>query len=189
MYKPPRSTAAFAAAFVCTVSVACASTTAQSPVAALGLSSAIGWVHGDCIALVENNVAAGTDVTLVSVDSPRQEVTRTHIHGHADGPEGCPALLDDRAEANRGGGWTFYRIEPGSSGELAIGVLGRTSPEEDPEAGLDLDGDGQSETFSYCATAEGARFNVWAGAPWRGEPVWSGYYYLGYDMQADCPER
>ena len=52
----------------------------------------------------------------------------------------------------------------------------------------DLDEDGQPETFTECATAEGVRFAVWDGKPYSGTPKWESYYYLDYDQEADCPE-
>ena len=54
-------------------------------------------------------------------------------------------------------------------------------------AQADLDKEGHSEVFSSCATSEGIKFAVWTGQPYRGEPRWSGYYYLGYDSKPTCP--
>jgi hypothetical protein len=52
---------------------------------------------------------------------------------------------------------------------------------------VDLNHDGQSEVFSSCATSEGIKFAVWTGKAYQVEPLWSGYEYLGYDLQPTCP--
>ena len=68
--------------------------------------------------------------------------------------------------------------------DLGIGVLGETKV---VQGGIDLTGDGRPETFTQCATSEGVSFRVWSGTPYQGLPLWSGYYYLGYDVEANCP--
>jgi hypothetical protein len=36
---------------------------------------------------------------------------------------------------------------------------------------------------------EGVNYFVWRGAPRQGEPIWLGYYYLGYESEgSDCQE-
>lgn len=102
------------------------------------------------------------------------------IQGRADGPDGCPALLEDRRDANRAHRLSFYRVEPA--------LLSGSLPPADADAVLDTNGDGRRDTFSQCTTAEGVQFSVWADDVGQGEPLWSGYYYLGYDVQPDCPE-
>jgi hypothetical protein len=54
------------------------------------------------------------------------------------------------------------------------------------KGGIDLTGDGTAETFTQCSTSEGISFSVWSGKPYAGEPLWSGYYYLGYDTEVIC---
>jgi hypothetical protein len=39
-----------------------------------------------------------------------------------------------------------------------------------------------------CVTSEGVKFSAWEGEPYRGTPLWSDYYYLGYDVEPNCPE-
>jgi hypothetical protein len=146
----------------------------------------IGWLHGPCIALDHGGVAPGTEVTVVALGGP-QRVLSAHIGGHASS-DACPALQEDRREANLAGGLSFYRIEPLDEAMLAIGVVGAL-PVDASGAAPDLDGDGRSDTFGHCATAEGVRFFVRAGPESRGKPLWSGYYYLGYDLQPDCPDE
>jgi hypothetical protein len=37
-----------------------------------------------------------------------------------------------------------------------------------------------------CASAEGLHLTAWRGEPVRGERIWHAYFYLGYDVEADC---
>lgn len=177
------------AATACVLLMACASTAAPSSSSSTSeVSPSIGWLHGGCIALSAAEVAVGTGVVLVSLDGPRQTLTSVRISEHADDVEGCPALLEDRSAANRANALSFYRVEPVPTTELAIGVLSGRSGIVDVDAVLDTNGDGRRDTFTQCSTAEGVRFSVWADKAGHGEPLWSGYYYLGYDVQPNCPE-
>jgi hypothetical protein len=68
--------------------------------------------------------------------------------------------------------------------DLGIGVTGEARR---VDGGLDLDGDGTPENFTQCSISEGVSFGVWRGTPYQGVALWSGYYYLGYDTEANCP--
>ena len=162
---------------------ACVLTTASGP-----LHAAIGWLHGGCIALSDAGVAIGTGVALVSLHDPDQPVTRAHVQERVDGTDGCPALLPDRREANQISGLSFYRVEPAPEAELAIGVLYGHSGPAHAETALDTNADGRRDTFHQCTAVEGVQFSVWADEVGSGEPLWRGYYYLGYDVQPDCPD-
>ena len=81
--------------------------------------------------------------------------------------------------------WSFYELQP-STVELGIAVMGNVSR---VDAGVDLTGDGTAETFTQCSTSEGLSFAAWSGKPHEGEPLWSGYSYLGYDTEVTCPSR
>ena len=54
---------------------------------------------------------------------------------------------------------------------------------------IDLNNDGLPDSFSYCATSEGISFDAWSAIPYKSKNLWSGYYYLGYDIQSNCPEK
>lgn len=151
------------------------------------VSQSIGWLHGGCIALPEADVAVGTGVVLVSLVGTEQQVMPARIQGRTDSPDDCPALLEDRRRTNLANGLSFYRVEPAPA-EMAIGVLSGSSPPADPGEVLDTNRDGRRDIFSQCTTAEGVQFSVWAKAVGQGEPLWRGYYYLGYDVESDCPQ-
>jgi hypothetical protein len=53
---------------------------------------------------------------------------------------------------------------------------------------LDLDGDGEAETFRVCNSTEGLHFSVWTGAPGAGTRRWHRYWYVGYDMVPTCTD-
>jgi hypothetical protein len=81
---------------------------------------------------------------------------------------------------------SFYRIattdsRPIELGVAVIGAVSRAGP------GIDIDGDGKADHFTQCATSEGISFAVWNIAPYKGTALWSGYYYLGYDIERTCP--
>jgi hypothetical protein len=52
----------------------------------------------------------------------------------------------------------------------------------------DLNGDGHEDYFTECSTSEGVQFNIWTDAPYKNKALWSAYYYLGYDVEPNCPQ-
>jgi len=50
----------------------------------------------------------------------------------------------------------------------------------------DLNRNGQPEFFRSCTSSEGVHLTIWTGKPLVGERRWHAYYYLGYDVDADC---
>ncbi|MGQ4659954.1 hypothetical protein [Lysobacter sp. F6437] len=153
-----------------------------------GSDRAIGWLHGNCIALEDARVRVGTRVAVVTLGET-QQVVAARVTGRALDTDACPALLDDRKDVNSGSGLAFYQVDADPEVELGIGVAQMGGDHELSVAELlDTNGDGQRDSFSRCATAEGVRFSVWADETQHGAPLWTGYYYLGYDTEADCPE-
>ena len=71
---------------------------------------------------------------------------------------------------------------------MAIGIINPPSVPtiQNGSAAVDLDQDGISEIFTSCNSTEGINFYVWTGKPYSGEPRWTKYYYLGYDMSPNC---
>lgn len=176
------SIATIATLSCCAVLSACASGT--SGVGRSAEPPSIGWVHGPCIALADDAVVPGTSVTLVTLDPP-QRTSAARVVRRAGAADGCPALLEDRGQANLADGLSFYRVEPADGDALAIGVLADAAIHPASSTLPDVDGDGRSDTFGHCATSEGIRFFVDANQD--GRRLWSGYYHLGYDVQPDCP--
>ena len=44
------------------------------------------------------------------------------------------------------------------------------------------------DEFEVCTSNEGVHFTIWNGPMSRGERIWHRYYYVGYDLEADCTE-
>ena len=99
----------------------------------------------------------------------------------------CSALLDARKTINMKGGTHFYEVASESPIELGIGVIQASDQSRATKEPLDLNNDGRKESFSQCLASEGVQFSVWEGAPYTSKLTWSGYYYLGYDTEANCP--
>jgi hypothetical protein len=146
----------------------------------------IGWLHGNCMAVQDASLSEGAPVLVATLGEPPSVVKATVDHKLRDG-DPCYALLPDRRKQNESGGRSFYVVSVPESLEMAIAVIG-APPQDSGNGQLDLDGDGKPERFVQCVTSEGMKFSVWTGEPYQGTPLWSDYYYLGYDTEADCPE-
>ena len=171
---------------VCTLLSACASS--DPAVRETGPDRVIGWLHGNCLALDDVSIPAGAQVVVVTLGEP-EKVVVVNVTGRALGAESCPPLLDDRKDVNLDSGLAFYQVDADPVVELGIGVV---QPGGDRELSvtelLDINGDGRRDSFSHCNTSEGMQFSVWADKAGRRTPLWTGYYYLGYDIEANCPE-
>ena len=154
------------------------STTAQST----PLEMRVGWVTGSCLATANKTLTAGSKLTVVSMDD-RSTIVDGRVLGGATSDETCPPLLQDRRKQNESK-WSFYEVKLDAAVDLGIGVTGDTNV---VQGGIDVTGDGKPEAFTQCATSEGVSFRIWSGTPYKGLPLWSGYYYLGYDTEANCP--
>lgn len=159
-------------------------------VAAFSFAEGIGWLHGPCLAITNASLARGTPVALVIMAEP-QAVQPARIQEPTNSPAACQALMEGRGAVNAKPGMTFYTLEAAglASTDMGFGII---APPANPVvvngmAQADLDRDGHSEVFSSCATSEGIKFAVWTGQPYRGEPRWSGYYYMDYDTKSTCP--
>jgi hypothetical protein len=159
-------------------------TGAASPVTAdsTPLEMRVGWVTGSCVATANKTLTAGSAIAVVSLDD-KSSIVDGRIVGRATSDATCPPLLQDRRKQNEAR-WSFYELKLSAPVDLGIGVTG--SPKL-VQGGIDLTGDGKAEKFTQCSTSEGVSFRIWAGTPYQGMPLWSGYYYLGYDVQSNCP--
>ena len=147
--------------------------------AADALDQKIGWLHGQCLAIRADGLPSGSTIRLVLLDEPQTMGSGTVEAAAADGSQ-CFALMDDRRKVNQAVGYHFYTVATTSPVELAIGMV---TDKQAPE--LDLN----KAHFSYCSTGEGVQFSVWPAEAHQGKPLWQGYYYTGYDTEADCPEQ
>ena len=93
-----------------------------------------------------------------------------------------PVHLDDA-------GKTTYALDlAGIAAEVTLGFGLADAVPEHASSGvrLDLDGNGTPEGFRTCASGEGLHMTVWYGDPLSTARLWHGYFYLGYDTEADC---
>jgi hypothetical protein len=146
------------------------------------LAMRVGWVTGSCLATANEALAAGTPIAVVSL-ADEASVVDGRVLGRTTSEAACPALMQERRKINESK-WSFYELALPAAVDLGIAVTGGSQL---APGRIDLTGDGIPEQFTQCATSEGVSFRVWGGTPYQGVPIWSGYYYLGYDVEANCP--
>ena len=163
----------------------------QRPSDAQDLTHALAWLSGACLASPDSALPAGTPFTVVELGT-EQVLSKTTVVGPATRDGACARLLtegfvtvDDRPAALYD--VTDWTTQLGSTGIAWTGPPTTISLVGGRATG-DLDGDGVDETFTVCASSEGLHFAVFDGAPYSGKATWWGYLYLGYDVEADCPE-
>jgi hypothetical protein len=159
----------------------------------------VGYVH-QCLAIKDPTLAPGTRVTIIAPQNGRYEIgqrllTRRiqgAVRAKVDSDERCPPLHEAPRSENEAEGVSFYEIalEPGrliteSEAIFGIAMVGLGWP---AEKRIDLDSNGEDDSFTACKSLEGLNFELWSGAPEKGEPLWHAYYYLFYDSaEWDCP--
>ncbi len=128
--------------------------------------------------------APNTRVWLVQADTPQSVARAAPASGRCasrpERPEGAGVRL------------VPLRVLGGTldSTRLSIAIV---APAREPVvlsgvATADLDGDGVAERFRACTSSEGVHLTVWSGPPGRARLRWHRYFYLGYDVEPDCPE-
>jgi len=147
---------------------------AQSATKTIDYNRNVGWLHGNCLAIMNSGLPVGTPLTVVQPDLP-QRVSSAVLIGNANSGETCKALLEDRRKVNTDSGYTFYRVDAKPEINLGIAMLGTGNRIEDYD-------------FSYCSTTEGIAFTLRALPKDGGAALWRGDYYLGYDTEPDCPD-
>jgi hypothetical protein len=152
------------------------------------LASRLGWLHGPCLAIKNADLKEGTPITIVVTATP-QTVRSGRLGARTRSAAACPGLAKERADVNEEG-TSFYVVADGiAPGDAGIGVVASAGWPRivAGAARIDLDGDGREELFTSCSTSEGMQFQVWSEIPYRGEPRWTGYEYLAYDVEPSCP--
>lgn len=154
-------------------------------------NSILGWVHGECLAIENNNLVLGDKITVIGVIEGHK-ITKATIGENATSSDNCYALLEDRKEINTSSGYTFYLVEgiPNiSTFGLSIVLVGN-QPDlviSEGVAYADINGDGFRDRFGQCSTSEGVSFYILSGNSSEATKIWEGYYYLGYDSEVTCP--
>lgn len=153
------------------------------------LKTELGWLHGECFA-IERDLATGDAISIVLPQPLANKTTPEHsftsfkatIVREVTPQDDCLPLLPDRKDINTDGQSKFYLVKAEQEIDMAIGVhTGNSNP-------LDVNHDGERDYFGICSSTEGIHFSVWSGMKDSNEPLWAGYYYLGYDLTPDCLE-
>jgi hypothetical protein len=136
-----------------------------------------------CLDIREGNLVAGQRIRFVTSSTP-QTTGEAEIIGKVD--RGC--TVSDQ----NGPGFHHYEfkvvngsLEKAAPAFALVNVSGALTVTESGVT-VDLDGDGQPEAFRSCTSAEGVHLTVWTGKPLEGRRKWHYYYYLGYDVDANC---
>lgn len=148
----------------------------------------IGWIHGGCLAIKHTELRPGMVVQVITVGSPQRGLKAT-VTGVATSDSGCLALLPDRMKINQKNGRSFYMLDLQEQANLiAVGLVDYGAELFDVNGTLrmDIDHDGNLETAVSCQTSEGIKFSLAPVDRSDATPVWSDYYYLGYDTKPTC---
>ena len=142
------------------------------------LSARVGWITDGCLAIANESIADGATVTIATLGDPAA-FAEAQVTRRGSPQRRCPQqpAAGDIAPSLR-----FYELS--SAVAVGIGVVGKATR---VSGGIDINGDGRAEAFTKCAGSEGMNYGVWPGRAFVGEPLWSGYEYLGYDIEPDCP--
>ena len=143
---------------------------------------ALGWYHGSCVAS-QKELTPQDDIILVG---KAQQVIKVSVVGYGSA-ETCAALMEGRAAVNRAEDNHFYEViskeQSISAEELGVVVMQSSLGKQKQ---LDINSNELKDVVDYCTTSEGVRFYMWDEEKGREHPFWQSYYYLGYDVEADC---
>jgi len=155
----------------------------------------VGWYYGSCLVIKASDLSRGTVMTLVDAEAAENRF-RSKIIASAKNADECSPLAGDRKNVNAEDGKSFYliskpkEIQAETTFDFGIAVVfdaqGSLLPVSEM---IDLNNDGLPDSFSYCAASEGISFDAWSAIPYKSKNLWSGYYYLGYDIESNCPEK
>lgn len=155
------------------------------------LTKHVGWYYEQCLVIKAPDLPKGAVVTLVDAEATKNRF-RSRIIALAKNADECSPLAEDRRSVNTEDGKKFYLISKPKATKaettfnfgIAVVLDNESLPVSEV---LDLNNDGIIDSFSFCATSEGINFDVWSAAPYKSKNLWNGYYYLGYDIESNCP--
>ncbi|CDH44797.1 hypothetical protein [Candidatus Contendibacter odensensis] len=162
---------------------------AQHPSSPFDFSAKLGWVDDACFVSTRAGLPNKTPVTVIFTGK-RQRIIRAYIQKPVatDDFKACQPLSENRREVNAKPGIAFYALAADKElkGIVGIGIIGPTGTLLQTRSMVytDLDSDGRREHFGHCMTSEGIRYQ--ANEADEAKPIWTGYYYLGYDTEPTC---
>jgi len=105
--------------------------------------------------------------------------------------DGAPVVVVSGEDRGRQG--QVERVLPSCEAFAAAGTPGPyyaikfTSPLQ-PGVMLVSTGETQRNEVTECSSAEGVHYNVWSGEARKSGRLWHGYWYAGYDLEANCSD-
>ena len=136
-----------------------------------------------CLQIRNASLSQNTEIDLVDPKIPQSTSTAIVIR-QADNV--CPANIGE-PEVSR------YEIRLAKdlppSTMMAIVDPGVSFQRVGDLVTADLTHNGHQDFFRYCASSEGLHFTIWSGPSVESARLWHQYYYLGYDVEANCADR
>jgi hypothetical protein len=155
----------------------------------------IGVFH-DCLSIRNDALAPGKPVAIMRFNSEDENYLRGDtrdrrfagkIVAKTESAEHCLSEIEERKLRDDADEFTLYIVAPVIAGgldsiEIGIGVVGIGPDDIEP---IDLDGNGVVDTFAEFSSFGSLIFDVWSGAPFWGEPLWTGYYVFGHGPEGE----
>ncbi len=144
-----------------------------------------GWVVNDCL-VIENSNLRGTSVQYVALD--HLPLTGTLEVVKLASEKDCKMLTAQQSDKDIAGNYSTYTLNKSLDG-LAVASTNKTfyAEKKDELIKVKIAEQSSLHPLTMCATAEGLSFDIWVDEPFQSQAIWSGYYYLGYDVDRTCP--
>jgi hypothetical protein len=136
-----------------------------------------------CLAIHNSGLPPDSRIRLVSTSAPQ---STTDARTVSRGDKVCASSDTSDPGLDRYSLHLTKDNAASSTPAIAISDFSGSFGKVDNLVFADLEGDGQREFFRACTSAEGVHFTVWSGKPLEGKLRWHQYYYLGYDVDANC---
>jgi hypothetical protein len=154
----------------------------------------------ECLSIRNDALDPGTPVTIIRFNSEEEPIVSGDTHDRrfsgkivakTESAEHCLPEIEERKLRDDADEFTLYVVAPVTAGgldsiEIGIGIVGIAPNDTKP---IDLDGNGAVDTFAEFSSLGSLIYDVWSGAPFWGEPLWTGYYVFGHGPEgedADC---
>ena len=137
-----------------------------------------------CLEIANPKLSPGDLVTLVS---PLNRAFPAAARVISSAGDSCAGASSDPGASH----YTLRLIQGVfDTDDIAIAIVGEV-PTPHLRGGImtvDLDGDGQLESFHECASQEGVHLTLWTGDPPSGERRWHRYLPMKMDLTPNCTE-
>ncbi len=161
------------------------------------INSKIGIVDGSiengiCLRTKNGSLSKNENVSIIiSLDEFPQQVYSANIIKKLS--KSCSRHNSETFDKNKGKNHYYllkFTDKKPNQSEIIYGLAVIQSKQQiqvkNKFAVIDLDGDGNMNYFRKCANSEGTIFTIWSGKPLQSKRIWSSYYYVDYDTEANC---